>query len=116
MDPERALAEALAIVARLRGREARDRHRALLGLAIAGAREVGAQALLARAQLARAEDALHGASQLSQSAQRAPTVAACDDGWRRVAELVAVAVEAAAAAGPAGERVAAAARDLLAAR
>jgi hypothetical protein len=52
---------------------------------------------LARAYAARAEDALHGAGQLSQSAQRAPTVEACDDGWRRVAEIVASAEAFAAA-------------------
>src|SRR5262249_44201553 len=67
-------------------------------------------AIVARAQAARAEDALHGASQLSQSAQRAPTAAACDEGWRRVAELVSIAV---AAGTP---ETAATAQELLAAR
>lgn len=37
----------------------------------------------------RAEDARHGAGQLSQSAQRAPTHEGCDEGWARVAQIVA---------------------------
>lgn len=48
-----------------------------------------------RALAAQAEHALHGANQLSQSAQRAPTPEACNDGWRRVEAIVAVAEEAA---------------------
>ncbi|WP_437675320.1 hypothetical protein [Sorangium sp. So ce131] len=48
----------------------------------------GARSTLARAHAARAEDALHGAGQLSLSAQRAPTREACDDGWQRVEEIV----------------------------
>lgn len=48
-----------------------------------------------RAYAAKAEDALHGAGQLSLSAQRAPTSEACDDGWRRVEDIVRVAEAAA---------------------
>jgi hypothetical protein len=44
---------------------------------------------LAKAHFAQAEDALHGALQLSLSAQRAPTCDACDDGWRRVEQIAA---------------------------
>jgi hypothetical protein len=43
---------------------------------------------LAQALAASAEDALHGAVQLSLSAQRAPTCEACEDGWGRVALIV----------------------------
>lgn len=50
-----------------------------------------ALATSARALAERAADARHGAGQLSLSAQRAPTAAACDDGWQRVASIVAVA-------------------------
>ncbi len=46
---------------------------------------------LAKAHAARAADARHGAGQLSLGAQRAPTAEACDDGWQRVEEIVAVA-------------------------
>lgn len=61
-----------------------------------------------REHAARAEHARHGAGQLSLSAQRAPTLADCEDGWRRVAGIVAVAEEAArAAAALAGGHVAA---------
>jgi hypothetical protein len=48
-----------------------------------------------KAHAERAEDARHGAGQLSMSAQRAPTADACDDGWRRVAAIAAVAEESA---------------------
>jgi hypothetical protein len=54
--------------------------------------------LLAKAHAARAKDALHGAGQLSLSAQRAPTAAACDDGWQRVEAIVSGAEQAARAA------------------
>ena len=139
----RSLAEALAIVVRLRGREPRERHRRLLEHAIdqaeralataepeaierssfernvrtterptwqarapdekrftrlTGALE-RARSILARAHCARAEDALHGARQLSLSAQRAPTPDACDEGWRRVERIVVAAEEASHAAG-----------------
>jgi hypothetical protein len=42
---------------------------------------------LVTACAAKAEDALHGVGQLSLSAQRAPTLEACDDGWQRVEEV-----------------------------
>lgn len=116
--------------------DARERHRELLARAIELAREAvaavgdgdgktvaGARATLVKALAARAEDARHGANQLSLGSQRAPTEAACEDGWRRVEAIVAVAEEAAAeaarlAAGPgdhaarkAAGRAAVAARD-----
>jgi hypothetical protein len=49
----------------------------------------GARLTLVRAHAARADDALHGARQLSLSAQRAPTVEACEAGWRRVEAITA---------------------------
>lgn len=55
--------------------------------------------LSAKALAVKADDARHGANQLSQSAQRAPTLEACDEGWQRVENIVGVAVEAAALAG-----------------
>ncbi|HEY8076402.1 MAG TPA: hypothetical protein VIF62_19890, partial [Labilithrix sp.] len=97
-----------------RGREVRDRHRELLAqaieraeraIAVAGdAPRPRAQSILARAHAARAEDALHGAGQLSASAQRAPTPEACDDGWRRVETIVIAAEQSAAAAAIAAEQ------------
>ena len=93
----RCLGEALELVVHLRGREPRERHRRLLEHAIdqaeraLAAAECGtrrrARSILARAHAARAEDALHGAGQLSLSAQRAPTLDACDEGWRRVERI-----------------------------
>lgn len=93
----------------------RDRHRAEIGqaldlanraLAILDADGPGggdtvatARATLVKAHAARARDARHGAGQLSLGAQRAPTRDDCDDGWRRVAEIVAGAEAAAAEAG-----------------
>ncbi|WP_437733730.1 hypothetical protein [Sorangium sp. So ce1335] len=62
------------------------------------ATSMGARSTLARAHAARAEDALHGAVQLSLSAQRAPTREACDDGWRRAEAIVAGAEASARAA------------------
>jgi len=53
---------------------------------------------LLKAHAARAQDARHGAGQLSLGAQRAPTCDACDDGWRRVGAIVAVAQASAATA------------------
>jgi hypothetical protein len=104
----RTLSEALEVVVHLRGREPRERHRLLLERAIEQAEralaagECGAMGLarsiLARAHAARAEDALHGAGQLSLSAQRAPTLDACDEGWRRVEGIVVAAEDAAHAA------------------
>jgi hypothetical protein len=85
---------------------ARDRHRGQLEHAIdlanrvLGAAEEGAadaeaiasaRSTLVKAHAARARDARHGAGQLSQAAQRAPTRGACDDGWQRVEAIVAVA-------------------------
>jgi hypothetical protein len=54
-----------------------------------------ARATLVEAGAAKAEDALHGAGQLSLSAQRAPTREACEDGWQRV-EAIVLGAEAAA--------------------
>jgi hypothetical protein len=100
-----SLAEALAIITSLRGREPRERHRELLARAIEQAERAAASgaagralSVLARAHAARAEDALHGARQLSLSAQRAPTAETCDEGWTRVESLVAAAALAARAA------------------
>ncbi|MGH7294831.1 MAG: hypothetical protein ACRELB_07860 [Polyangiaceae bacterium] len=103
----RHLAEALALVVHLRGREPRERHRRLLeqaidhaerALAAGGEATWRARSILARAHAARAEDALHWAGQLSLSAQRAPTLDACDEGWRRVEAIVAAAEDASHAA------------------
>jgi hypothetical protein len=58
----------------------------------------GARSTLVKAHAARARDARHGAGQLSLGAQRAPTCEACDDGWRRVEAIVAVAEASALAA------------------
>jgi hypothetical protein len=58
----------------------------------------GARSTLVKAYAARARDARHGAGQLSLGAQRAPTCEACDDGWQRVEEIVAVAKASALAA------------------
>ena len=82
----------------------RDQHRAEVGRAIelassaltvadAGRTEAvaGALSTLVKAHAARARDARHGAGQLSLGAQRAPTRDDCDDGWRRVEEIVGVA-------------------------
>src|SRR5262249_4608697 len=92
-----------------RGRETRERHRRLLEQAIDQAERALATAepeamcrvrsILARAHAARAEDALHGAGQLSLSAQRAPTLDACDEGWRRVERIAVAAEDASHAAG-----------------
>jgi hypothetical protein len=48
----------------------------------------GARSTLVKAYAARARDARHGAGQLSLGAQRAPTRDDCEDGWRRVEEIV----------------------------
>ncbi len=60
--------------------------------------KANARSTLVKAHAARAQDARHGAGQLSLGAQRAPTSEACDDGWQRVEEIVAVAEASAAAA------------------
>lgn len=109
-----SLAAALAALSSPRAPGHRDRHRELLDRAIvqgelalaaadaagegARAARVRARTVLARAHAARAADALHGANQLSLSAQRAPTPEACDEGWERVESLVAIAEQAARAA------------------
>lgn len=95
-DAAAALAEALAVTLHEPG--GRERHRALLERAIELAARAGARETLLAAHVARARDARHGAGQLSLSAQRAPTAAACDDGWRRVEAIVAVAEASAAIA------------------
>jgi hypothetical protein len=96
------LGEALAQALHLPGE--RERHRQLLqqvldlaGRALTGSLDgkasARAQTTLVKALAARAQDARHGAGQLSLGAQRAPTREDCEDGWQRVAELVAVAEE-----------------------
>ena len=115
--PERAaaaiLADALAMANTLHLPGVRDHHRRQLEHAIALANRVlasaeadgrdagtiaDARSTLVKAHAARALDARHGAGQLSLGAQRAPTCDACDDGWQRVEEIVAVAEESALAA------------------
>jgi len=104
-----ALGRALARASALHAPGVRRSHRAELERAIALANDAlaagaspetvaAARATLVRAHLARARDARHGAGQLSQGAQRAPTRDDCDDGWRRVEEIVAVAEASAAEA------------------
>ncbi len=109
------LSQALRLLNEPRGGQRRAQHRELHELAIARASRAllalaeaqrahgeearaaaalrrtsaAARSTLAQAHAAKAEDALHGAGQLSLSAQRAPTRVACDDGWRRVAALTA---------------------------
>ena len=97
-----SLAEALAQAAVLHLAGERERHRGLLAHAIERAERVieaggdarvvaSARKVLVQAHAARARDACHGANQLSMGSQRAPTRAACDDGWERVESIVAVA-------------------------
>jgi hypothetical protein len=112
------LADELAQAAELHVPGGRERHRRQLEHAIdlancalaaaAQAREnagekaatiAGARFTLVKAHAARARDARHGAGQLSLGAQRAPTCEACDDGWQRVEEIVAVAEASALLAG-----------------
>jgi hypothetical protein len=128
-DAVQELAAALAV---LHGPGERDRFRELLERAIATAQRALAAAgdrapelargyraehddlrcrmlvMLARAHAVKAEDALHGAGQLSLSAQRAPTREACNDGWQRVEAIV---VGAETSAGLATEIVAELERD-----
>jgi hypothetical protein len=102
----RSLADALAQASTLHQPGQRERHRRRLARAIDqanlvlaaaeeergaadGATNVGARATLAKAHAAWAQDALHGARQLSLSAQRAPTREACDEGWLSVEAIVA---------------------------
>lgn len=47
-----------------------------------------ARLTLLRAHTERALDARYGAGQLSRSAQRAPTVEACEEGWSRVEAII----------------------------
>jgi hypothetical protein len=106
---ERSLAAALALKSTLHEPGTRERYRALLARAIdqaACAETASALVMLAKAHAARAEDALHGAGQLSLSAQRAPTSEACSDGWRRVEAIVAVAEASARAAASAAQTIA----------
>lgn len=95
------LDQARALLPTLHEPGQRERHRALLERAI----ELGQRALeseqgiptalvtarstLVAAHAAKARDASHGAGQLSLSAQRAPTLEACNDGWRRVEAIIA---------------------------
>lgn len=106
------LTQALALVPTFATEGARERHRALLELAI----KLGERALqralaasepeeqaacrwtLLEAQAARAEDARYGAGQLARGSQRAPTVEDCEDGWQRVESIVRVSEASAAAA------------------
>ena len=95
----------------------RQRHRAELERAIAGGERLlanqgadaetvaGVRWTLLRAYAARAEDARHGANQLMQSAQRAPTRADCEDGWVRVEEIVNVAEASAVRAGALADEI-----------
>src|ERR1039457_2475326 len=102
------LADELAQAATLHLPGGRERHRRQLEQAIdlanrvlAAAEETNAdgdartsasaRSTLVKAHATRAQDARHGAGQLSLGAQRAPTCEACDDGWQRVEEIVAVA-------------------------
>ncbi|WP_437929287.1 hypothetical protein WMF37_08450 [Sorangium sp. So ce291] len=95
---ERAIEQAdRALCAAEQERAALQEHELAAGRERILATRMGARSTLARAHAARAEDALHGAGQLSLSAQRAPTREACDDGWRR-AEAIAAGAEASARA------------------
>lgn len=101
---EREAASLLAhALAHLDETATREQHRHGLERAIAIAEGVAAAphadpqtraracATLVKAHAARAQDARHGAGQLALGSQRAPTREACEDGWQRVAEIVAVA-------------------------
>ena len=105
MEAEHALLEALAIQ---HEPSLRELFRSRLARAIDLAERAGARSILAEAHTVRAEDARHGAGQISLGAQRAPTLEACDDGWQRVSEIVAIAEESA--------RIASTARAIAAAR
>jgi len=61
------------------------------GQEVSRMQELGREArwILLRAQTCRAEDARYGAGQLARGAQRAPTSEDCEDGWQRVADIVA---------------------------
>ena len=98
-----ALADALGQAQRLHEPGERRLHRERLARAIALSSRIvavaeresvdpsvadAARVTLVLAHRARAEDARHGAGQLSQGAQRAPTVEDCEDGWQRVEGIV----------------------------
>ena len=97
------LGRALARASALHLPGVRDQHRAEVERAIELAHNAltvdggshatiaGARSTLVKAHAARARDARHGAGQLSLGAQRAPTRDDCEDGWRRVEEIVGVA-------------------------
>jgi hypothetical protein len=117
MDPRRVEREAAAVLSEALGQAqtlhhpgARGVHRRRLERALelsssvvaAGARGQtdpatvrGARLTQALAYAARAQDARHGAGQLSQSAQRAPTQEDCEEGWQRVEQIVTTAETAA---------------------
>jgi hypothetical protein len=97
------LADALALAPTLHLPGVREHHRQKLeraielsSMALAAAANggteprtlVNARLTLVKAHATRAEDARHGAGQLSQGSQRAPTREDCDDGWRRVEAIV----------------------------
>ncbi|MDY0270774.1 hypothetical protein [Trichloromonas sp.] len=103
------LAEATALEGRLHLPGVRDDYRSrleqvvlLATQALEGARENSELGslhwVLLRAQGARAEDARYGAGQLSRGAQRAPTLADCEEGWQRVEQIACTAEVAALAA------------------
>ncbi len=91
-DATRSLAEAIGLAGALHEAGRRAEYRRLLEDAIDRASRArstpAALSTLAKAHALRAEDALHGAGQLSLSAQRAPTREACDEGWLRVEAIV----------------------------
>ena len=107
--PAALLAEATALEGRLHLPGVRNDYRSrleqvvlLATQALEGAREnieLGSlHWVLLRAQGARAEDARYGAGQLSRGAQRAPTLADCEEGWQRVEQIACTAEVAALAA------------------
>ena len=62
--------------------------RSLAGLPDGGIAPRSLLSVLLQAYAAQAEDARYGAGQLSRGAQRAPSVADCEEGWRRVTEII----------------------------
>jgi len=127
LEAERDLADALGRIATLHEPGQRERYRASLDRALARAVRALAtvtdeaavtrvRSMLAQAGALKAEDALHGAGQLSLSAQRAPTTEACDDGWRRVEAIVLGAEESTRLAAASATELEAAAPGSVAAR
>jgi hypothetical protein len=116
-DAAAILAATLALQGELHVPGTRDRHRnqllraielaqAALDAADADPKTIAAaRTTLVKAHAARALDARYGAGQLSLGSQRAPTRAACDDGWQRVESIVAVAEESASEAARVGALV-----------